>query len=113
MTTHPQFIAQVNDALGGPLVEPDPTPPHGTPRPAPMLADTHIHLYQGDTPPVVGSTRDGSRWVRIGTPANGATVTIFFDRLTEVIDLADAIVQAASDASRSHILASTDPEVTP
>lgn len=34
MTTHDAFLARVNDAIGHePLVDPDPTPPHGLPRP--------------------------------------------------------------------------------
>lgn len=34
MTTHDDYIARLNDAIGlEPLVEPDPTPPHGLPRP--------------------------------------------------------------------------------
>lgn len=34
MTTHDDYIARLNDAIGlEPLVDPDPTPPHGTERP--------------------------------------------------------------------------------
>lgn len=57
MSNHEAFIAQVNDALGHePLVEPDPTPPHGSERPMTFTMNAHVlgakiteHRYDAGT----------------------------------------------------------------
>jgi hypothetical protein len=50
MSTHQQFIDQLNDAIGlTPLVEPDPTPPHGTERPLQQATTHRAAIYMTGT----------------------------------------------------------------